>query len=58
METSNTIPSPEERLANVQAVQARLSAGEVIQPDEVNPLTHSPELVALVHQALKGQIGF
>ncbi|MEO6761310.1 MAG: hypothetical protein ABI220_02960 [Candidatus Saccharimonadales bacterium] len=43
----NRIISIEERWDNINAIQARLDAGETIMPHEVSPLTHSPETVVL-----------
>lgn len=45
--------SPEARLGRIQDVMARMAAGEIIDTSQINPQTHSPELIALVGQNLR-----
>lgn len=48
---------PAARLTRIREVQGRLAAGEAVSVDEINPKTHSPELVALVQQQRRRGIG-
>ncbi|HEX4662374.1 MAG TPA: hypothetical protein VH144_02040 [Candidatus Saccharimonadales bacterium] len=51
--SNETLADRPSRLEMVQGVMAALAAGEVVDPETINPRTHCPELVTYLHQHRK-----